>query len=425
MSSSFQRLSFMTAFKLITLRSSWFLCLAALLLMAESVAAQKVDEMPALPQPADFRADGGLEITSVDPKTFDMFGATMRMVERGDDRNLLVGHSRGVWELTRDESGDWRPVSEIKPPESCANPGTFGVSFEASGEHVALRPVVLGEKARIHVYRQSEAGWDHVQDISPAMLPEGRRFGMKVTVFDDWLCVYGRDGVTVFKKNDAGLFFLSQVIDSEGESKTEKERFGKSVVISGDQMFVSSFRAPRLNERVDVYELTPESKWKHVQVLDPPHRKFGTWFGHVMDVCGDSMVISSPRWKDMAGRVDVYQRGPKGLWTHVQDLDVFPDSLSSFGTTLSLEGGNLVVGASVPNVPGSAYLYEMDSSAGRFNRVSMLGLVGKEHISSGFAGAALMTDGRCFISAPGSTQGAFPKSGCVYAYDLQSASPSE
>ena len=338
---------------------------------------------------------------------------------------MLVCHSSGVWELSRDESGKWMPVFEIKAPESCSNPGTFGMAFDVDGDTVVLRPVALGDKARIHVFRQTDTdtGWKHVQDITPPMFPDGRRFGLKVTAGDGWLCAHGRSGVTVFKKNEKGMYLFSQVIDSVGENEADRDRFGKTITVDGGQMIISSFRATGRNERVDVFALNPEGKWRHVQVLDPPHRKFGTWFGHALDVSGDCLVISSPRWRDMTGRVDVYRRGSDDLWKHVQELAVYPDSLSSFGTQLSLEKDNLVVGASMPNVPGSAYVFKGDS-AGRFKRTAMVGLPGNEHISSGFGTATLVRDGQFYVSAPSVESGGFAKAGRIYEYAFPPESPS-
>ncbi len=408
----------MTAVKFVLVRLSRISCLFSLLLAAEAlVAQQKLSEMPPLPKAADFRESIESTITSTEPKVFDMFGATMRSVDRDGTRNLLVGHSRGVWELSRDESGKWVPVFEIKAPESCSNPGTFGMAFDVDGDTVVLRPVALGDKARIHVFRQTDSGWTHAQDITPSMFPDGRRFGLKVTAGDGWLCAHGRNGVTLFKKNEKGRYLFSQVIDSVEKTDADRERFGKTITVDGGQMIISSFRATGLNERVDVFALSPEGKWSHIQVLDPPHRKFGTWFGHALDVSGDCMVIASPRWRDMAGRVDVYRRGSDALWTHVQELAVFPDSLSSFGTQLSLEDDNLVVGASMPNVPGSAYVFKADS-AGRFKRSAMVGLHGKEHISAGFGTATLVGDGRFYVSAPSVESEGFAKAGSIYEYPL-------
>ena len=73
----------MTAVKSVPLRLSQISCLLSLLLAAETlVAQQKLGEMPPLPQAADFRESNESTITSSEPKVFDMFGATIRSVDR-------------------------------------------------------------------------------------------------------------------------------------------------------------------------------------------------------------------------------------------------------------------------------------------------------------------------------------------------------
>ena len=382
--------------------------------------------MPDLPQPADFLPDDGTVIESPQPVPNGLFGTCMQRLDFEDGEAVLVGQSRSIREFSRDSQDNLVETCRIEPPESCANPGTFGMHFVVDGNHLFVRPVVLGAKARIHVYERGEDSWSHVHDIVPQMLPDGARFERKLAAGDGWLFLHGKAGVVAFKRSETGKYAFAQFIQSELDDPDERARFGRTAVVSDGRLCISSFvrktQKGSMFECVDCYSIaqdSDEAKWTHRQRLEMPRSQPGSWFGDQMALSGDTLIVASPRWNRNVGRAHVYNwTNEENGWEHRQDLEVTPDSLSKFGTGLALEGDHLLVLASMPQTPGSAYLFEMDDS-GRFERRAMIGLVDAETRYDAFAAEAqFMTDGVCLVAASRRSTDDALRSGVVYVYDF-------
>ncbi|MEE2682073.1 MAG: hypothetical protein VX641_06845 [Planctomycetota bacterium] len=398
-----------------------------LVLMFSTIASAQTQatrsSMPPLPQPSDFVGAPTSRLSSDTPKQMGMFGTEIGQYEIEGRTYLLVGQSRGISVFTRDEEGVLKQVQFISPPERCTNPGTFGTSFSLDGDRLFVRPTVIDASAAVHVYRREGMKWTPHQDITVSDIPtEGATLGRKVSSGEGVLAIHGRGDVHLFTRGSDGRHAFSQTLSGKGDSEFEKTRFGKSFAISGDTLVISSFRAPRLNECIDVFQRSPNGIWSHRQRISPPHREFGVWFGHALALEGDTLVASSPRWKNSRGSVDVFKVDASGDWVHSQSLGVFPDSLSSFGTGLRLEGDVLLVLASMPKVPGSAYLFRRGGE-GLFKRDSMFGLASAEESRSGFgASGSISTCGeRIMVGAPLSSSDGTGRAGAVLMY----ANPTE
>jgi hypothetical protein len=389
----------------------------------ELALIEQAVEMPDLPQPEDFFPSDGVVIKSPKPLMNGLFGTCMQRVERDGGDAVLVGQSRSIREFSRDPLGNMVEVCLIEPPESCANPGTFGMHFVVDEKYLLVRPVVLGTKARVHVYERGENSWTHVQDIMPEMLPEGAKFGRKLAAADGWLFLHGKEGVVAFQRTETGKYAFAQFIQSELDDPDERARFGRTAVVSGDRLCISSYVRKKEKgssfECVDCYTIDDASKWTHQQRLEMPTPQPGSWFGDHMALSGDTLIVASPRWNRTVGRVHVYNwTKEENGWEHRQDLEVSPDSLSKFGTGLAFGGDRLLVLASMPKTPGSAYLFEMDDS-GRFERRAMIGLVDKETRYDAFAAEAhIMNGGLCLVAANRQSSPEAGRSGVVYVYDF-------
>ena len=378
---------------------------------------ENIVPMPDLPVAEDMDDAPRVMLQSADPKPMDLYGSCLDAYVHEGRSYLLVGQSRGVDVRVLDDGGEWLPHQFIAPPESCGNAGTFGTRFALDGEHLALRPTVLGDAGLVHVFKLTGDRWAHHQDIGVAQ-HGGERLGLKVTVGSGWMAVFGRGDVSLFRLDESGRYVFSQKVKSPGTAEFDRQRFGRMVHVSGDEMIVSSYRAKGANECVDIYRKDGSDRWNHVQHLEPPHGLFGTWFGHHVRLGDGLMAISSPRWKENRGRVDIYKRAGGGLWEPSQTLDVFPDSLSSFGTRFQMGDGLMLVQSSTPRVPGSAYLFALEDEA--YRRMAMYGLTGPEAVSSSFAADAVVLPDRksLIISAPGRTVDGVQRAGSANVYAL-------
>jgi len=378
---------------------------------------RNVVPMPDLPIAADMVEDPSTSIMSADPEALDLYGSCIESYRHDGRTYLLIGQSRGVDVRVLEEDGSWDAHQFIEPPETCGNDGTFGTRFALDGDRLFLRPTVLGDAARVHVFARDGERWAHAQDIGPAQ-NNGEKLGLKVTAASGWLAVHGRGDVSLLRRDDEGRYVHAATLTSPGVGDFDRQRFGKTVRIAGDHMAVSSFRAKGANECVDIYTMSDSGDWMHVQHLEPPHGLFGTWFGHHVRFGDGMMAISSPRWRDNRGRVDVYHRGAGGGWEPRQVLDIFPDGLSSFGTRFRMAAGHLLVQSSTPRVPGSAYLFVLEDDG--YRRVAMYGIKGREGASASFGADALILPelDSVAITAPGRAVAGLNRAGVVGMYPM-------
>lgn len=374
--------------------------------------------MPALPEPADLVSAHEFTIVDPNPKGMALFGGQMRMMKPGaggeNQARLLIGRSRQVLEFTLNDAGEWAQTSVIPAPDDCANPGSFGMNLDCDGAYLGLRPITVREKAAVYIYKRTARGWDMIQQVRASDLPEGERFRLKVAMGDGLLCLYGREGVAIFRRLDDGLYHYETTL--RAAEKVDQERFGRFVAIDGDRLAVALFRRSGASEAVELFERDREGSWQRIGRLGPRDEMPGSWFGEEIILDGDELFIASPRWESNAGRVDVYRSEPAGTWKHVQGLEVRPDSLSSFGTGLAKDGDVLLVAASMPQAPGSAYAFRQDSD-GMYVRTCMIGRPNGTRYD-GFATQIVVLGDQVLSSSPNEQHDGVGRAGVVRGFAL-------
>ena len=400
--------------------------LAALLLVSgalwfpvQQASAQPAVGALALPRPNDLNSVETMTIVDPEPRGFGLLGCTMRMLDdgvAGDSTRLMAGRAFKVLEFTRDDAGDWSVTNVIEAPEKCGNPGNFGTKFDVDGEFLAVLPMDMTEHAGVHVYRRGKDGWEYSQNLLHRSLSEGTRFHGRIVMEDGLLCIYDREGVVIYRRNAKGIYGLDSILNAEEEEN--RDRFGRSVAIEGDTIAVSLFRSNNGGEEVRIFkQAKPGGSWALQQTLKPSDGMPGSWFGESMILEPDELVIASPKWDIVVGKVDSYRPDADGNWALVQELKVKPDSLSSFGTTMHLGSEYLVVGASMPKVPGSAYVFKKGDD-GAYTRICMLGRP-EGQINDAFAMQVTLVDDEVLVSAPFEKVGETGRAGALRFYALE------
>jgi hypothetical protein len=165
-----------------------------------------------------------------------------------------------------------------------------------------------------------------------------------------------------------------------------------------------------INDRDAVYPVTIDPTWSQQQQLVPADGKDKDSFGYAVAVSGNTAAVSSVAKDLEAGGVYIFERSGN-VWS--QTGTVLSPSTSSgdfFGTSLSLNGDDLLVGAPEDNnLRGAALYFRRDAAT--FDYVQTLvapdGNIGDEF------GASLGIDGAAAaVGAPS----AYSNRGGVYVY---------
>jgi len=98
----------------------------------------------------------------------------------------------------------------------------------------------------------------------------------------------------------------------------------------------------------------------------------GDQFGHAVAVHGNWAVVGAPHSANggtRRGKVYVYQRSGAGIW-NLADTLTPPDAADhdAFGSTVAMDDGSLLIGASGDDPAGSVYLYTLQDGAWSFRR---------------------------------------------------------
>ena len=145
---------------------------------------------------------------------------------------------------------------------------------------------------------------------------------------------------------------------------------GRSVALDGDTAWIGSMH-PALQERgpIQIFARTGTT-WSHSQTIAPPAPQ--AWFGHSLDVDGDTAVVGSP-WEDNGsltyrGAGHVYVRQGSSWISQARLLPSSPQVWVEFGTSVTVEGDTIVVGATHQAVAGMAdagvaYVFQRTGSA--------------------------------------------------------------
>jgi len=352
-------------------------------------------------------------------------GLPARFVPAADGVTLLVEAGNARYPLVID------PIAEqayLKEPGGATPGAGFGHAVAVSGDTAVVgAPAsktppsgVVGGVA--HVYVRSGSTWTHQAVLTPPDPAENDLFGMAVGISGDTVMVGApqRDGPNgenngpdenrgaayVFFRNGSIWSLQAELAASDADTLEAGALFGASVSVSGSTAVVG---APRLFSALDVlaegfpFQTTRAAyvfvragtTWSQQARLPNPTDQPMDGFGESVCVEGDTLVVGAPRANKRintnagsiggllnslltgAGTAHVFVRSGQAwnLQTTLLDPNPVPDVGNSgalFGTSVSLSGETLVVGARGVDFPdsgglkdGAAYVFTRGSSTWR------------------------------------------------------------
>lgn len=171
------------------------------------------------------------------------------------------------------------------------------------------------------------------------------------TVFIGEPANYHQPGIVyLYAKDASGWMQQAQLQASDGKIGNN---FGAVLSADTDQLLIGAPGANDGNGAV-YYYMADNGAWNEQSILSLNTE--GTSFGSSVLLKGDHAFVGAPNHADGAGAVIVYRQS-NGDWDETETI-VNPDTAGSgFGSTLAMDGMNLVIGAP-ERADGNVYVFE-------------------------------------------------------------------
>ncbi len=253
--------------------------------------------------------------------------------------------------FVRGADGTWSSPTQL----AASAGGSFGSSVTIEGNIlVGGAPWENNGEGAAYVFvRGADGTWS-----SPTQLaaPAGGSFGSSVAIEGNILVV----GAPLENNGEGAAYVFVRGADGTWSSPTQLAApppggsFGSSVTLSGNTLVVG---APLENNGAGtayVFVRGADGTWSSpTQLAAPPP---GGSFGSSVTLSGNTLVVGAPAENNNAGAAHVFVRGADGTWSSPTQLAA--PAGGSFGSSVTLSGNTLVVGAPWENNgAGAAYVF--------------------------------------------------------------------
>lgn len=321
----------------------------------------------------------------------------------------------GVVHTLRRSTTGWVVRQALAPSDPDA-PGTFGATMALNGDVLVVGSptnVFATVPGGVYVYSFDGTEWKQTALIAPpSSLPSRRGFGSALD-FDGRRLVVGAPG----SQNDAGsayvyervggVWTLTATLTSPFAGATQ---FGYDVALDGGLAVVSE-RSDVFASRINTFELGTTG-WTWTADLISVGGSGGL-FQSSVDVSGGRVVVGAPRVSGGFGEVYVFER-QSDTWARTAVLvdGVDGNSTNRLGTSVSLDGDRMLVGASSRvlsfRFDGAQWLREAPLVAGGSGRYMFVGI-----------GDVVALDGlHALAGSPDTGVEGSSRAGAVFAFDL-------
>jgi hypothetical protein len=360
-----------------------------------------VDESP---QPGETRSSASLEVMSAapydevakihasDPEQYSSYGSAVGLSQGtlvvGAHRVRTAGTNSGaayVYERGQGGPNQWGEVTKLAPND-LSGYDYFGWSAAIDGDVIVVGAYSQTADSKTaagaaYVYeRDSNGDWAEVTRLTASDASESAAFGRSVAVDGDVIVVGANQdqdqdmgAAYVFEKSSGVWSEVAKLQASDGESG---DNFGGAVDVDGDLMVIGALASDEATIDLGSAYVFQRgagggSDWTEVDKLLADDGQNGGNLGISVTISGDTIVagaIDDYEGGIKSGAAYVYERPSASStdWSQVKILvPGDPVSNGRFGTAVSLQGDELVVGAQYDDANGSeagaAYVFNRDA----------------------------------------------------------------
>jgi len=201
---------------------------------------------------------------------------------------------------------------------------------------------------------------------------------------------------------------------SVNSNQTFAARFGGTVAVSGDEVFVGESGNVFRPGMIYIYQQDASGQWAETGVLTDERNRSADRFGGSMVVEGRVMLAAvNPRDDDPAGVVSFY-RDDDGNWTSAGPVPHETMDGEGFGAAVALASSGYVAFVGAPGgdeQAGAVYVYNWVENSG-WAETAKLEI--EDGAGTGFGGALAASETDLLVGAPSGNDG----SGAVYHFQL-------
>jgi len=347
-------------------------------------------------------------------------GDTIVIGAHGDDDN--GNRSGSIHVFSRFGTNDWMEQAKLTASDATAE-DWFGYSVAIDGDTIVVGAVLGGHSGSVYIFIRSRFFWTEQAKLTPSNGAADAKFGMSVAINGDTVVVgasgddtdsavdagsvyvfirsltdtwteqarliasngaatanFGRsvaiDGSTAvvganrddYNGDNSGSVY---VFVSSGSGWTEQamlaasdgaahDWFGWSVEISGESVFIGARLDDGKNDVGSVYHFTHHgTDWIEEHKLQASNGVAGDAFGASVAISGDILLVGAAKGNNQTGSAYIFTRFGES-WTEQAELIPSNGTVNGrFGSSLTVSGDTVVIGARLDEVGGSAYVFEL------------------------------------------------------------------
>ncbi len=409
-------------------------------------------EVSADRQGVRFRDDHGRHVASYDHlEVWDATGRKLpaRMALRGHELSLEVDDRDARYPVVVDPLV-WQEVDDVTGDLNAGDQAGFSVAISGNTAIVGAFHDNIG-KGRVFVFVRESASWSEPSyqwNLEAVLDPPGTKhtaqYGFSVAISGDTAIVGDPLGTfdPDFNPIPSAAYVWSR---SGGAWKPEKRieasddqyngRFGASVAISGETAVVGAPAwGPFVHNlfRGKAYVFGSNGGWTEEAQLEPDDGQREDEFGTSVSVSGDTVIVGAPKHDVVTGAGTNENQGQAYAFVRTNGSWSPPSRLTGsggtafdyFGESLGVSGNTAVVGAAGPIDPpriGLAYVF--DRSGAAWNEQQILAADDGEPGAT-FGGAVAIADDTIVVGASHADSNAgpvHPKQGAVYTFSRENA----
>jgi hypothetical protein len=279
----------------------------------------------------------------------------------------LIGFGNRVDAYVRDQGGNWSLQGALDPLVTYV-PGSVAIDGDRAivGVPSDNIPGVNGA-GTAYVFERAGSTWSRTDHIYDSGATYGAAFGTSVALEGDTVVSGSPGAVTTAGQAgyasviDLGTSPASNVATLDAGNAHANERFGSSFGASGSTLVAAAPNADIVEYLPQgaayVFGLTPNGWALEAELRGPATASYG--FATSAAASTDTVVVGSPA-DNSTGAAFVYVRGD-GTWPEAARLAPDDSNPDSFGQVVAFDGNRIAVGA--PRGSGKVYLYTGSGTA--------------------------------------------------------------
>ncbi|NEQ70136.1 MAG: hypothetical protein F6K21_32525 [Symploca sp. SIO2D2] len=263
-------------------------------------------------------------------------------------------------------SGNWELATQTKyQPWDLTASKNFGQFLAISGKSAIISCGKLTADA-LYFYKWEKVAWQEKQKLITENLSSSYYSVSSLAMSQDTIIV-GHASANYDARKNAGAIYTFQLEGETWVQKDsiqpydlqEYERFGSSVAISGDTLVVGSYKNFEERQEVGAAYIFQRNGgiWQYKSLLQHPEPQEYNRFGFSVAISGDTIFVGTNKNE---GSVCVFQLDGE-QWQFKQELELsnFP-KLPFFGSSLAIDGDKAIVGAPGTSEGGAVYMFQLE-----------------------------------------------------------------